>query len=283
MACGHQFRAGQKITGPELWKKYLHGKQTIAQLSKSTKLSESTIKRKLKAVVVEWVQPSIIGCGVVHMDATYFSRQSGVLVALEAGSGKLLYMRHITHEHAADYEAVLNHITAHGYTVTGVVIDGNRTLFEMLGAYPIQMCQFHMVAIVRRKLTKNPQLPAGQELLNIAYRLKNIGEAEFQAEFSQWKSKWHDFLLEKTKNQQTGKTIYTHQRLRSAMLSLSYYLKWLFTFEHIDNMPNTNNALEGTFTELKRMLRNHPGLSEANRRKLVDGFFLAYAELHNFN
>ena len=46
-------------------------------------------------------------------------------------------------------------------------------------------------------------------------------------------------------------------------------------------MSNTNNALERTFTDMKKNLRNHPGMTAENRKRMMDGFFLAYAKLHN--
>ena len=143
------------------------------------------------------------------------------------------------------------------------------------------MCQFHMVAIIRRKLTKNPQLQAGRELLELAYRLKSIDRNTFVSEFGKWKVKWHDFLKEKTINEITGRSVYTHQRLRSAMVSISTYLPFLFTYEEVNGMPNTNNLIEGTFTSMKNALRNHPGMTKEHRKRMVDGFFLAYTELRN--
>jgi len=37
-------------------------------------------------------------------------------------------------------------------------------------------------------------------------------------------------------------------------------------------MPNTNNALKGTFTALKNSLHNHAGMSKENRKRFIDGF-----------
>lgn len=260
---------------------YLNGKQTAAEISKLTGFSLSTIKRILAKVEFNWEQPKLTGHGVIHLDATYFGRNTGILLALESGSGRLLYMKHIAHEHISDYEEAINHIVGCGYKITGLVIDGLQKLFTVLNEYEIQMCQFHMVAIVRRKLTKNPILPAGRELLNLIYRLKSMNSKDFTAEFIGWKKKWHDFLKEKSTNEATGRTIFTHQRLRSAMTSISFYLPYLFTYERVVGMPNTNNAIEGTFTDLKKNLRNHPGMSEVNRKRMMNGFFLAYAKLHN--
>lgn len=281
MACGHRFSGGHEVTKEEIWEQYLHGKQTIAQISESMGISPSTVKRRLADISFAWEQPRIIGSGVVHLDATYFGRNTGVLLALESGSGRLLYMKHIAHEHISDYEDAVTHIRQNGYDLKGVVVDGLQKLFTVFGEYRIQMCQFHMVAIIRRKLTKNPQLEAGKELLDLTYKMKDMTKQSFQAEFESWKAKWHNFLKEKTTNEITGRTVFTHQRLRSAMISISTYLPFLFTYEEVEGMPNTNNMIEGTFTDMKKALRNHPGMNEDNRKRMMNGFFLAYAKLHN--
>lgn len=260
---------------------YIHGKQTIAQISKNTGLSASTTTRRLASVSLSWKQPKVIGNGVVHLDATYFGRNTGVLLALESGTGRLLYMKHIAHEHISDYEDAVNHIVGCGYHINGIVIDGFQKLFITFAEYKIQMCQFHMVAIIRRKLTKNPQLEAGKELLELVYHLKGMNKETFVKDFENWKKKWHDFLKEKTINEISGRAMYTHQRLRSAMISISTYLPYLFTYEDVKGMPNTNNMIEDTFTDLKKTLRNHPGMIEVNRKRMMNGFFLAYTKLHN--
>ena len=73
---------------------------------------------------------------------------------------------------------------------------------------------------------------------------------------------------------------YTHQRLRAAMNSLNFYLPYLFTYQREDckGMPNTNNKIEGTFTDLKKNLNNHSGLTMENRKRFISGFFLALTE-----
>ena len=53
------------------------------------------------------------------------------------------------------------------WLLRAIVIDGLQKLFEVFADYKIQMCQFHMVAIIRRKLTKSPKLMAGRELLEL--------------------------------------------------------------------------------------------------------------------
>ena len=42
-----------------------------------------------------------------------------------------------------------------------------------------------------------------------------------------------------------------------------------------EGMPNTNNKIEGTFTDLKKNLNNHSGMSVDNRKRFIIGFLLA--------
>ncbi|MGX2987071.1 IS256 family transposase, variant Zn-binding type, partial [Ursidibacter sp. B-7004-1] len=62
--------------------------------------------------------------------------------------------------------------------------------------------------------------------------------------------------------------------LRSALSSLKYYEKYLFTFEKYPelNIEKTTNRLEGLFSELKRKLNNHNGLSKKRKVMFIKDF-----------
>ena len=258
-----------------MWEAYTDGKQTIRELSLRYKVSESTIKRLLRDVSVVWKNPRTLGHGVVNIDATYFGRNCGVIAALDSNTGKALYMKHICHEHVSDYEDAVHEMEKNGYVLDGMVIDGMQALFKVFAGYRIQMCQYHMCAIVRRKITGNPKLPAGQELQQLMRTLKDAKEGDFKRDFQNWKDKWKAFLNERTLSPLTKKTYYTHQRTRSAMLSIEFYMPYLLTYQHVGGMPNTNNKIEGTFTDLKKNLNNHSGMTTENRKRFINGFFLA--------
>lgn len=278
MACGHQFRGKVYLSKEEVWEAYRGRKQTVRELSANYGVSESTIKRLLKEVTIAWKNPVGKGSVIINIDATYFGRNAGVLAALDTGAGIPLYVKHIRHEHVSDYVDAVNEMEKNGYEIIGMVIDGMQSLFKEFAAYKIQMCQYHMCAIVRRKITKNPKLPAGIELQQLMRTLKDSSKDDFTDRYKQWKQKWKSFLNQRSTNNETGRTFYTHQRVRSAMLSIDFYLPWLFTFEEVEGMPNTNNKIEGTFTNLKKNLDNHSGMNKENRKRFVDGFFLALTE-----
>ena len=139
------------------------------------------------------------------------------------------------------------------------------------------MCQFHQSAIIRRYLTENPKLKAPQELMEV-FDLMTITDKEFViGALGLWVEKWEDFLKERTINPVTNKSTYTHKKLRSAYNSLKNNLPWLFTW--YDNyelgMPNTTNAIDGHFSDLKNKLRNHNGLSLKRKKKFINEFLKA--------
>ncbi len=98
---------------------------------------------------------------------------------------------------------------------------------------------------------------------------------DFIEEYAKWKESWKD-TLNKRSQLKNGKTRYRHRRLRSATRSIDFYLPYLFTYQEPDceGMPNTNNKIEGIFTDLKKNLNNHSGMNE-NRKRFISDFFLA--------
>ena len=279
--CGYQFRAGKRVCEDNLWDAYQQEKQTIKELSARFRISVSTVKRRLHDINRKWVQPPLSGEGFVHLDVTYWGRNFGVLLALDSQTGMPLYMAFVKSETVKDYEDAVSSIKVRGYVIRGIVIDGKQSLFKTFSDYPIQMCQFHMKQIVRRYITLKPKLLAARELKTLMDRLCESEEADFKKDYQGWKEKWKDTIDHKSQHID-GKMHYTHRRLRAAMNSLNYYLPYLFTCQREDckGMPKTNNKIEGSFTDLKKNLNNHSGLTMENRKRFISGFFLALAESH---
>ena len=277
--CGYQFRGRVEVSEDVLWNAYLQEKQTISELSGRYGMSVSTIKRRLQGIRREWVQPSLSGEGFVHLDVTYWGRSFGVLLALDSRTGIPLYMAFVRSETVKDYVDAVSSMEERDYSIRGLIIDGKQSLFRTFSEYRVQMCQFHMQQIVRRYLTLSPRILASRELKDLVGRLHKADEADFKRDYQEWKEKWEDTIGHKSLHKD-GKMHYTHQRLRAAMNSLNFYLPYLFTYQREDckGMPNTNNKIEGTFTDLKKNLNNHSGLTIENRKRFISGFLLALAE-----
>jgi hypothetical protein len=115
------------------------------------------------------------------------------------------------------------------------------------------------------------------ELLQVVELLSRTDKKSFVGTLGLWFEKWGNFLNERSVNSLTNKTFYTHKKLRSAYRSLKNNLPWLFTwYDYFElKIPNTTNAIDGHFADLKNKLRNHNGLSKQWKIRFIDGFFKA--------
>jgi hypothetical protein len=214
---------------------------------------------------------------VILMDATFWGRVFGVMLFKDNITKENLLKYYIKNETNSKYREGIEELRSREYTIKAIVCDGRRGLIQSFKDIPVQMCQFHQAAIIRRYITKNPRMPAAIELKQVVDLMKQTDKESFEGALNEWYLKWKPFLDERSVNEQTGKSFYTHKRLRSAYRSLKTNLKWLFTwYDHLElNIPNTTNAIEGHFADLKTKLRNHNGLSIERKKKFIDEFLKA--------
>ena len=198
------------------------------------------------------------------------------MVFKDSISGQVLYKQYVKYETNQLYLKGIEEIARRGIKIQAIICDGRKGLLQLFNGIPVQMCNYHQIAIVRRYLTKKPKLPASKELWNHVLLLTKTDKESFEGGLIAWHTKWEKFLNER-KIDAKGKNRYIHRRLRSAYRSLKTNLLWLFTwYDHMElNVPNTTNAIDGHFSDLKNKLRNHNGLSTARKMKFIDEFFNA--------
>ena len=211
------------------------------------------------------------------MDTTYWGDNFGAMLFKDAVTKENLLKYYVKYETNSLYRKGIEELKSNGFEIVAIVCDGRRGLINSFSSIPVQLCQFHQAAIVRRYITKKPRLPASIELMEIVNMMKQTDKESFEGALKLWHQKWKSFLDERTFNEETGKSHYAHKRLRSAYRSLKTNLPWLFTwYDNIElNIPNTTNALEGHFADLKNKLRNHNGLSLTRKKKFINGFIKA--------
>ncbi|MDA3818768.1 MAG: hypothetical protein PF486_15410 [Prolixibacteraceae bacterium] len=243
------------------------------QLSKKYNCSIRTIQRKidLHQPTINPKKPREV---IVLMDTTYWGRGFGVMLFKDAITKDNLLKYYVRNETNFLYKKGVEELVSKGYTILAIVSDGRKGLAQSFGSIPVQMCQFHQVATIRRYITKNPKLPASIELKELVSMMKMTDRESFEGALNDWFLKWEEFLNERTINIETGRSYYTHKRLRSAYRSLKSNMPWLFTwYDYIElNIPNTTNAIDGHFADLKNKLRNHNGLSLKRKMKFIDAF-----------
>ena len=163
-----------------------------------------------------------------------------------------------------------------GYIIMSVTGDGFGGLRQAFSDIPFQMCHVHMERIVISGTTRKPQLEAGIALLALTKSLhQNISGESFTYYLKKYTEKYQTFLNEKTINQNTGESFFTHEPLRKAALSLHRFLPYLFTFETNKNISRTTNSLEGHFSHVRDVVEIHRGLKRAHMEKVLHSIFLA--------
>lgn len=274
--CGKQFLAGNRLNNDEIWNDYVKGKQTYIQLSKKYNCSVRTIQRKIDKVGIQknHKEPRKI---IVLMDTTYWGRNFGAMLFKDSITKENLLKYYIKNETNALYIQGINELIFRGFSILAIVCDGRKGLIQSFGNIPVQMCQFHQSAIIRRYLTKKPKLQAALELMEVVDLMKKTDKESFVGALQMWFDKWEFFLNERSINIETNKSFYTHKKLRSAFRSIKNNLPWLFTwYDHFElKIPNTTNAIDGHFADLKNKLRNHNGLSRKRKIKFIDEFLKA--------
>lgn len=273
--CGNRFVGGNRLCNEIIWEEYTKGKQTYQQLATKYSCSIKTIQRRLDSVKVipKTTFPAVVN---VLTDTTYFGRKFGVMVFKDSLSGQILYKQYVKQETNALYLLGISEIIRRGIKIQVIICDGRRGLLPFFLPIPVQICQFHQVAIIRRYLTKKPKLQASKELWELCLLLVVTDKESFEGGLSDWYNKWNGFLNER-RTDTNGKLRYIHKKLRSAYRSLKTNLPWLFTwYDYMGlNIPNTTNGIDAHFADLKNKLRNHNGLSIDRKKKIIDEFFKA--------
>ena len=273
--CGRQFLGGKRRDKAQVITDYIEGKQTRNQLALKYGVSSKTIARDLEGM--RYVQKiSRYKQVVIQMDTTYWGRNFGLMVIKDSLRKKILWRKYVTHETIADYLEGVQWLKNHEFKIYGVVIDGLRGLAQSLRGYPVQLCQFHQILAVRHYLTQEPDLDASRELLDLINDITRMDKGSFIGAFEEWYNRNKDVINERVHDKRLKKKTppYMRPRLRSAYLSVKRNMPLLWTFYDFPNLglPNTNNGLEGIFSDIKTKLRVHSGISKEHRKKIIDEY-----------
>jgi len=242
----------------------------MSQLAEKHGRSIRWIQKQLDHAPVASVLPApqpIIALG----DTTFFRRGYGVLVVRCPRLKRNLHFREVASETSSEYAHARRVLEEQGYVIEAAVLDGRRGIAGVFADIPVQFCQFHQIAIIRRYLTSRPKIEAGKELRALALTLPIAAESTFAALLDIWFKKWESVLKERTYSSDGTHWSYTHRRLRSAYRSIRTNLPHLFTYERYPDLkiPNTTNSLDGYFSKLKQLLNTHRGLTIKRRYRLI--------------
>jgi hypothetical protein len=195
--CKKQFSEGSRLNSVMIWEEYTKGKETYEQLAKKYSCSQRTIQRKvdLHIVTVPEKHPRKV---VVLIDTTYWGRNFGVMLFKDAYTKEDLLKYYVKTETNSLHIQGVKELQSKGFEVLAIVCDGRKGLLQSFDKVPLQMYQFHQVAIIRRYITKNPKIFASIELKEFVALLKMTDKESFEGGLELWFTKWESFLNERT-------------------------------------------------------------------------------------
>lgn len=256
-----------------LWDEFVMGKRTKKLLGADIQRTPRTVTKLLDTVEV----PEKVHCPrsiVLVIDATFFGREYGVLVARDPNEHENVHVHEMRHETKLEYQLVRNDLDQKGYTLCAVVLDGRRGIPRVFDGIPVQICQYHQWQIMKKYLTTRPKLESHKALLDIARLIAKSTEAEMKMLLVAFEKQFHDDLDEKRICPCCGKPKYVHRKLRSAYRSLTTNLPFLYTYQKYPDLkiPNTTNSLDGLWSALKMHVNAHRGLRFDRRFKVIRAY-----------
>ena len=130
-----------------MWKR-----QTVADLKETYGKGEHTIRRILDRTLIRKSVNPKTQTVVCVFDASHLGEET-LLVARAPALRANLGWAWITSETKEAYAGLRMFVEDKGFTLTGAVLDGRTGIPRVFEDIPVQICQFHQMQIVRRKLT----------------------------------------------------------------------------------------------------------------------------------
>ena len=217
---------------------------------------------------------------VLGIDGKWLRRQGVVMIYRDVTEKVNLYW---SYRFSESYEAIEKDFKEFSPIIkndlpSGVITDWKGALVSAINIFlppmPHQRCLAHVKRSLMRFLPLRSPILATQQLRRIA---KEIIKIKTRKEKSLWKIRlyvWikiYGFLLkEKTIGLGTKKKWwYTHGALRRAVKLLTFDEKHLFAYLSYKFIPKTNNAVEGSNSQIKTKLSNHRGMKAPQQATFI--------------
>jgi hypothetical protein len=256
---------------------WLIGRDTISSIAKSLGVTRQALWKQFRyffdAPSLEPRVPDDYKPRVLIVDATFIhGNVMCVLVSVDEDNNIFF-----SFSEKESYQAWISFLSQFSKPDV-VVADGQKglklALFTLWPDVDFQRCQFHVIKLIHRYITREPKENAGRELLRYLYNLKKVKSVEkarrWVSLYQLWERRYEKMLKEKT-----ASGAYRHRDLRSARSAVRKALPHLFVFLNHPGAPNTTNLVEGwANTAIAEGLRRHRGIRLHQKRTLVSVILL---------
>lgn len=281
--CFHNFTLrndGVKKANQFVWfYKWVMERQIYQNLIRDSHMSQSTLQRLFKFYLKSPPENTVESKGHVHLliDGTYFENGLCLVLYYDYDIQYVQLFRQTNQEKFREIKEDLVNLKKLGTQIYSVTCDGHKSIMKAVAkTFPsviVQRCVVHVKRQIKNYLGAKPQLIQARELL---YYSKQITQIRSQEQAANWLIHVHDwyslhetFINQKSVNELTGRSWYTHKHLHQAATHLLNAIPNLFSYLNDEQIPKSTNQIEGYFAHLKEKLTLHRGLKLDAKKNFI--------------
>ncbi len=228
---------------------------------------------KIKKIISFWLKKSPqanFSKDVKYLifDGTYFKHENCLIAVIDNTTGKVINHKYCIRENYGISYLILDELKHNGIYPKAIVIDGNTNVIKAVKAVwsdiIVQRCLTHIQRQGLSWLRANPKIKCAKELriliLSISIIRTEKDKEEFISKFNKWEKRYGEQVISLPS---THKVFSDIKRTRSLII---HALPDMFHYLNDNNIPPTTNKIEGYFSRLKMIYRQHRGLSKINRK-----------------
>lgn len=243
---------------------------------------------KIKRIISMWLNQSpdeiILNYSEIKyllFDGTYLKHENCLMIAMNNQDGKIISEKYCVRENYADAYSIFYELNKIGISPKAITVDGNTSVIRAIKTvWPniiIQRCIAHIQRQGLSWLRRNPKIPTSKDLRKILLTITEIkNESDrnlFITKFEKWEEQYGEFVRHLPSDHKVFSDL---QRARSLII---HAMPDMFHYLNDSSIPATTNKIEGYFSRLKIIYRQHRGLSKNHRQN----FFKWYIYFKNNN
>ncbi len=222
---------------------------------------------------------------VLLLDGLWFGRSFVVMAYRSSQSLKIIRISTGVKELKSIIKKDLLHISAEGYSVSGIVSDGGKPILGALQyvypSTPHQVCLAHMHRSLISSIGKYPHEYCVQLLKHLSDMVWWVQTKEQQYAWytlvTFWQERYHEYVNARRMDTE-GIWWYIHKGVRKALRTMESIYENSFTFIDYSCLPRTTNQIEAQFGHLGRRFLAHRGLRNTRWESFLKWFVFFYNE-----
>ncbi len=259
--------------------KWVMERQVYQHLVRDSRMSQSSLQRLFKFYLKSPPKNTVESKGHVHLliDGTYFENGLCLILYYDYDIQYVQLFRETNQEKFREIKEDLLNLKKLGTQVYSVSCDGHKAIMKaVIKTFPnaiLQRCVVHVKRQIKSYLGAKPQLAQAKDLLYYSRQITRIDTLEqagqWLVEVHHWYGQQEEFINQKSVNEKTGRSWYTHKHLHQAATHLINAIPHLFSYLNDEQIPKSTNQIEGYFSHLKEKLSLHRGLRFEAKKNFI--------------